>query len=372
MKDNFILVFIITLCLASFSMAQDLQSTYEEAKNALLEGDYRTSLIKIADVKNQIQADPKIDPNQTFANKLLPPLEANANRVADIAAQLEALYNTSTAGLMFPDLFPSQEAVDQYNQHAQMFSTDLYSKRDALLNDLELAPEFREALRKIPVVQNIEVLATKTVMQRLSEKVNQVAEVFVDSLKAVDGRYKQAQEKIAVLMQNASANKAEMQRLKKEMEKLSEDRMHYMSAISQMLEGEATSEIMPLRQTLSETQVQDSFSQIIQAEIARLEGITSVDSLGYKELLKSYERIKNYNQIFLQNNISADQSLLLAQYEAALKSVKVVEPSKIKLGVVAGIVVAIWGLVVIVIIYAMRKRRKHKEDSDDTQVRPLK
>jgi hypothetical protein len=352
----------VVFLLSSLSLAQDIQSIYETAKSALLQGDYQTSLSKIAEAKNQIAADPKLDPNKTFTNKLLTDLEQSAQKVAKIAQAMDDLYKTSVSNLNFTDLPPSLESAEQYTQQAQQFSADLIEKRQELINASDLEPQYREALQKLPALSNLEQLASNGVMAKLSEKYNQIASVYIDSLHMVDMRYKEAQQKIELLLQTSSANKEEMQRLQKELTKLSAERLHYMTAISQMLQGETGSEIEPLRKTLTSEQVQDTFANVIQAEIKRLHGITTVDSAEYKNLAASYERIRNYNLIFYQNNISSDQSALLAQYEAAFKAIKVVEPVRINRTLLIGVILV--GIIVFVVtaVIVTKKQKRQTEE----------
>jgi len=343
--------------MVSSAMAQDVQQTYEAAKIALLDGNYKTALEKIDEAKGQIQADPNLDPNLTFSRKLLPALETNARKIAEIAQALEYLYNSSMSELVFMDLPATPESVEQYNKQAQMFSAGIIRQRDSLLNDPDIPAEYREALAKIPVVQDLESQATTVVMQKLSDQVMQLTSVIIDSLVAVDARFKQAEDKIEKILKSETANKAEMDKMTKELAQLSQERLNYLNAISQMLEGEVAPEILPIRKSLAENQVQDAFAHVIESEINRLHEITSIDSVGYKELLRSYDRIKNYNQIFSQNKIGGDQSNLLAQYEQALKTVKVEEPKKLMWtwGIVAGTLVFIAGI--IIIFYIIKKKK---------------
>jgi hypothetical protein len=357
MKNTPRCIVSLLFLMISLTIAQDVQPTYEEAKIALLDGDYKTALEKIDAAKAQIQADPKLDPNLTFSSKLLPALETSARKVAEVARALENLYNRSMSNLVFMDLPATLESVEQYNKQAQKFSAGIIRQRDSLLNDPEIPSEYREALLKIPVVQDLESEATTVVMQKLSDKVMQLTSVVIDSLVAVDGRFKKAEERIEKMLKTAAANKTDMDTMTKELAQLSQERLNYLNAISQMLEGEVTPEIVPIRKSLTDNQVQDAFAHVIESEINRLHEITLIDSTGYKELLRSYDRIKNYDQIFSQNKIGGDQSTLLAQYEQALKAIKVEEPKKLmwSWGIIAGIIVVIAGIIIVVPL--VRKKR---------------
>jgi hypothetical protein len=322
MKSANSILAILTLFTLSFSTARDIQSTYEEAKAALLNGDYEFALDKIAVAFKQIDADPNLDPNQAFSKKLLPALEVTALNMLDISKSLEKIYNTASANLAFPDLPPTLESIKIYNQQAQRFSTEVLGKRDELLASHELDAEFRDALRKSTIATKIEELVSVTLLKKLTAKFSSIATVLIDSLKLKDTQYESAQDKLEKL-KSTIASKMEIGKVQDELSRLSQERLNYVNALTQMLESESISEVEPLRQALIENQVENVFSNMVKSETRRLRTMTSIDSAGYKELEQELVRMKSYNQIFVQNLIAGDKSALLAQYQTELKSIKI-------------------------------------------------
>jgi archaellum component FlaC len=338
--------------------AQDVQTLYDQAKETLAAGKYELALSMIADAKADIAKDAKLDPNHVFAKRLLPQLEKNAQNMADAAKALDQLYQNVLNSLAFPDLAPGPDAVQQYNDQAKQASRDLLSKRDEIMAQYVLEPEFRDVLRKLPAFTQIEELAGSGIMDKLAGKFSQMAGVLMDSLKNVDGRFRKVQDKLAHMIKSASANKGEIERLTKEVNRLSAERITYVNTISEMLAGEPGPENAQLRTALMDNQVENVFAGMIQSEINRLSGIAEVDSAGYKELMKGYDRVKSYNRIFTKNKIAADQQALLAQYEAALKAVKIKVPEKPKSYTMLIFGGALLLAIVVVIVMAVGKRKK--------------
>jgi hypothetical protein len=130
------------------------------------------------------------------------------------------------------------------------------------------------------------------------------------------------------MKKSATASRAERDKLQAQLTQLSQERMNYMNTISEMLIGEPTPENEQMRSALINNNLENVFSSVIQNETKRVQDTEQVDSTGYKELVKQYDRLRNYNQIFVKNNIAQDQAGLLMQYEAAINKVKVFQPAK--------------------------------------------
>jgi len=344
------LLLIAVLLLAQVLFAQDIQDLYDEAKQALMQGDYQIALNKVSEAKTQIQIDPNLDPNNTFMNKLLPKVENAATSMKGIVEALNTLYSSMQTSITFPDLPPSRESVNQYTEQAKKASFDLMAKRDSIFSAYELDPEFRDALRNTTGYKNIEQLASVGIVEKLSEKFVKIAGVLTDSLNNVDKRYKTVEASLEKMKKEAKAGRAEKDKLEKQLAQLSEERMNYMSTISEMLIGEATAENPQMRMTLMENNVENVYSGVIMSEIKRVQAITEIDSAGYKQLMKNYQRIKDYNRIFMNNKITQDQAPLLAKYETAIKNVKVTEPGKYNFLLYGAI-----ALVVIILLFAVYK-----------------
>lgn len=321
-------VMLLLVLLAPVLYAQDIQDLYEQAKEALRSADYQSCLDKVAAAKAEISGDPRLDPNGVFMKRLLPEVELNGQNMAAIMLALDELYETSQNGLTFPDLGLSQEAVTTYYSQARDASEELQRKRDEILASRELAPEYKTALLKAPVLSRIEKLASTGIMEKLTGKFSQMVGVLTDSLAAVDNRFRMAEARLAKMQKSAAASKQEIEKIKSDMAKLNTERLSYINTISEMLAGEASPEMEPIRVALSENQVDDVFRGVIESEIRRVKGIAIVDSAGYKELLKDYDRIRNYNRIFAKNNVAPDQAALLASYEAAIKAVPIEVPKR--------------------------------------------
>jgi hypothetical protein len=325
---NRVLSIFIIWCVQNAG-AQDIQSTYEECKNALLKGEYTYAMDRIADAQKLIESDPNLDPNQVFANKLLPALEVNAINMGEIFKSLNKLYNDYSSKAIFSDLPASMESVQKYNQEAQKFTTELLKKREIIFNSFELEAIYRDVVRKSETSRKIEELASVLVVQLLSQKYNGVVTNVVDSLKIIDKQYGIAQAKLETLSKASAASKADIRKIQSELSRLSQERLNYVNALTQMLVSESSTDITPLRQALIENQVESVFTNMIKTETKRLVTITAVDSTGYRELVKEFERMQSYNQIFMQNRITEDKSPLLLQYQKALRAIQIKEPSKV-------------------------------------------
>ena len=356
------LLIMVALLWPTFVLAQDVQELYDAAKQALLNGDYQIALDKVADAKAQIMMDPNLDPNGVFKNKLLPKVENTANAMSSIASALEELYNATQTELIFPEVSPPVEAVNQYTQQAKQASEQLFAKRDSILSSYEIDPEFNIALRNTSAFKQIEQLASVGILQTLSEKFTEIALMLTDSIKAINSQYQTVTANLEKLKKATTTSKAERKKLEEQLAALSQERTNYMNAISEILMGEAMTENEQTRMILLDQNLDNVFSNAVISEIKRVEAIGEVDSVGYKELLKNYERIKKYNQIFAKNNVTADQSALLARYEAALKNVKVVQPEKRNYLLYFGIVIA--GVILIVIIYKIAASFKKTKPID--------
>jgi hypothetical protein len=356
------LLILVVLLWAQFVLAQDVQELYDAAKQALLNGDYITALTKISDAKAQIEMDPNLDPNGVFKNKLLPKIENAANAMANIASALEELYNSTQTELVFPDVSPFTEVVNQYTQQAKTASEQLLAKRDSILANYELDPEFREALRNNPAFKQIEQLASAGIVEKLSQKFTEFVLVLTDSINAINSRYQTIVANLEKMKKAATANKAERKKLEEQLAALSQERTNYMNAISEILMGETAAKNDQIQMILMDKNLDNVFSSAISSEIQRVEAISEVDSVGYRELLNNYDRMKKYNEIFAKNSVTGDQSALLERYEAAIKNVKVVQPAGRNYLLYLAIVVA--GLILIFVIYKIVVSLKTKKAKD--------
>ncbi|MCU0645262.1 MAG: hypothetical protein MUC94_13525 [bacterium] len=356
------LLILVVLLWTQSVMAQDIQDIYDSAKASLLDGNYITALTKISDAKAQIVMDPQLDPNGVFNTRLLPKLEATANSMANIGSALEALYNTAQTESIFPDLSPSLEAVNQYSQYARNTSEQLIAKRDSILSSFELDPEFRDALRNTPAFKQIEQFASAGIVEMLSEKFTDIVLVLTDSINSINFQYETVVANLEKMKKSATASKAERKKLEDQLAALSQERTNYMTAISEILVGETSAKNDQVQMILMDKNLDNVFYSAITSEIQRVEAIGEVDSVGYRELQKNYDRMKKYNEIFAKNNVTGDQSALLARYEAAIKNVKVIQPAQPNYLLYFGIAAA--GLILIYVIYkivASAKKTKTKD-----------
>lgn len=357
------LLILVALLWARVVLAQDVQELYDVAKGALLNGDYQTALDKVADAKARIMMDPNLDPNGVFKNRLLPKIEDAANAMASIASALEELYRSTQNELVFPDLSPSVEAVNQYTLQAKEASEQLLAQRDSILASYELDPEFRDALRNTPFFKQIEQLASAGIVEKLSQKFTEIALVLTDSIKAINSQYQMVVANLEKMKKAATASQAERKKLEGQLTELSQERANYMNAISEIIMGEAMTENEQTRMILLDQDLDNVFGNAIETEIKRIEAIGEVDSVGYKELLKNYARIKQYNQIFSKNNVTTDQTALLARYEAAIKNVKVIQPGGRNYLLYLGIAVAVIILLIIIYRVAAVSQKRKRVDS---------
>ncbi len=352
-------LFLLLLLSGTALFGQDVQQLYDQAREVLTSGQYDLALTLIREAKAEIDKDPQVDPNQVFANRLLPQVEKNARTMGELVAALQALNQGVQNELFFQDLAPGAEAVRRYTAQAKEASLDLVRRRDEIIRSYVLAPEYRSAVRSLPVYAQTEQLASVGIMDRLSEKFERMTTVLVDSLNAVDLRYRWATEKLAKLMKTNAANKAQMEQMSKEVARLSQERLNYINSIAEMLVGESSAESFNRPVTLNGNQVENAFIQTIQSEITRLRSLASVDSAEYRELAQNYEKIAGYNRIFAKNGIAADQSPLIAQYKTALDAVSVRTPvvpkttSRLVYFIAAALLLAI---VVVILIAAGKKR----------------
>jgi len=359
---------LVALLWAPLALAQDVQELYDAARQSLLNGNYQSALNHIAEAKEQIALDSNLDPNGVFKNKLLPKIENTANAMVSIADALEALFSSTQSELVFPDLAPSVEAVSQYTLQAKNASEQLLAKRDSILSSYELEPEFNNALRNITAFKQIEQLASVGIVEQLSEKFNVIARMLTDSIQAINYRYETMAANLEKMKKTAAVNRAERKKLEEQLTSLSQERTNYMNAISEILAGETMTDNERTRMILLDQNLDTAFGNAIETEIKRVEALGEVDSVSYKELLKNYERVKKYNEIFAKNNVTGDQSDRLARYEAAIKNVKVIQPEKPNYLLFVGIAVA--ALILIFIIYRIvvssQKRKRRDQSPDET------
>ena len=350
MKNAIKILTVFFILILGYNLpAQDIEQLYKQAKSALLDGDYAKASTMVADMQQRIQLDPNMDPNGAYTKKLLPRLEQAADNMEEIAMALDALYKNTQSTLVFPELPPSADAVQQYTDMVKKASQQLLTRRDSILASHELDPEFREAVRKVQTYSQVEQLATSGIIQQLSDKFAGIAVVLTDSLKSIDKRYQDLTAQLEKMKKSATTNRAEREKLQKQLAQLSQERMNYMNTLSEMLIGEPTPENQQLRSALIDNNVGTVFNGVIQNEIKRVQDISEVDSAGYKELVKQYERLRNYNQIFIKNNITEDQSVALAKYLAAVNGVKVLSPTKFNF--VLWILIPFLAIVILLIIY---------------------
>ncbi len=360
------LIFLIAFYWGTMVFAQDIQELYESAKDALLKGNYMLALTRISDAQAQIEMDPNLDPNQMYRNRLLPQLQKDANTMAAIIRSLEGLYDRAQVELIFPDLPPSIEAIDQYTQIARTMSEKIIAHRDSIVSAYDLAPEFINALRSLPAFKQIEQFSSIGIMNRLSNKFSIMAGVLTDSIQSINARYSALAENLEKLKKSAAASRAERKKLEQQLAALSKERDNYMHAISEILLGQPAAANESQRMILLDQNLDAAFSTAIETEIKRVEAMAEVDSLGHQELLKNLERMKQYNQIFTNNNVATDQSPLLARYEAAIQRVKVAQPEKANYLFYIGIAIAVIILAFIIyrLVGSLRKSTTTQDSSD--------
>ncbi|MBN2426620.1 MAG: hypothetical protein JXR46_06055 [Calditrichaceae bacterium] len=357
MKNASKLIVIILFLISLPLYAQDIQEVYEEAKSALLDGNYESAQLKVSMAYAMIDDDQNIDPNGTFKKKLLPKIEQTANDMAVIVKALEELNLQSQEQLTFPDLPASRESVSLYTQLAQNAGSDMLHKRDSILAMHEIDAEYREALRKNQVYKEMDHFISQGIVEKLSEKFVSIAGVLTDSLNQLNENYKSVSANIEKMKKSYASNRVQRQKLEKELERISQERMNYINALSEMLAGETSPENPELRNQLTQNNVEGIFSDVIRSEIEHIQSLSEVDSVTYRELMKNYDRIKKYNQIFLKNNISADQSELLARYEQAIQSVKIQQPSETNTVLIV-IIIAVALILIVLLLLLIKPKDK--------------
>ncbi|MEJ2545198.1 MAG: hypothetical protein P8Y99_14110 [Calditrichaceae bacterium] len=328
MKIAIKILFMSLLFISLPLFAQELQDVYSDAKSALLEGDVEGALLQISVAHAMIEEDPNVDPNGNFKNKLLPKLEDTANKMNDAIKALEALNLSSQEQMVIDSLDSNMESVSQYADLARDVSNTTIAKRDSILALYDLDVQYAEALRKTPVYQQVDQFVTQGIVDTLSGKFTVIAGKYTENLNRLNENFKKVSDELNKMKRSASANRSEIKKLEKELEEVSKERLNYMNAISEMLKGENASENPELNAQFLENNVEGIFTEMIQSEIERIKGLAEVDSATYKELMRNYDLIQEYNAIFLKNNISADQSELLARYERAIRNLNVVAEEK--------------------------------------------
>jgi len=123
-------LFLLLLLSGTALFGQEVQQLYDQAREVLASGPYELALTLIREAKAEIEKDPQVDPNQVFANRLLPQVEKNARSMAELAAALQALNQSVQNELFFQDLAPGAEAVRRYTAQAKELSLDLVRRRD--------------------------------------------------------------------------------------------------------------------------------------------------------------------------------------------------------------------------------------------------
>jgi archaellum component FlaC len=353
---NAIKILCIGLIFFNLSLfAQDLQEVYAEAKSALLEGNVEKALLQISVAHAMIDEDPNIDPNGNFKNKLLPKLEDTANNMNAAIKALEELNFSSQQQMSVDSLDSSLEGVSTFTQLAKSVSNSAIEKRDSILALYDLDAQYAEALRKSPAYQQMDQFVTQGIMDTLSGKFIVFAGDFTENLNRLNENFKKVSDELNKMKKSASANRSEIKKLEKELEEVSQERLNYMNAISEMLKGEGVSENAELNAQFLENNVEGIFTEMVQTEIERIKGLTEVDSATYKDLMKNYNLIKEYNSIFIKHNISTDQSELLAQYERAIRNLNVVAEEKYNPYLIGGI---IGGIVIIFLLVYLLSRSK--------------
>ena len=365
---NAIKVFFIGLVFFSLSLfAQDLQEVYSEAKSALLEGNVEEALLQISVAHALIDEDPNLDPNGNFKNKLLPKLEETANKMDAAIKALEELNINSQEQMVIDSLASDMESVSAYADLAKNVSSSTLAKRDSILALYDLDAQYAEALRKSTAYQQMDRFVTQGIMDTLSGKFVFIAGEFTENLNRLNANFKKVSDELNKMKKSASANRSEIKKLEKELEEVSRERLNYMNAISQMLKGEGATENAELNAQFLENNVEGIFTEMIQTEIDRIKGLAEVDSATYKELMHNYEKINEYNAIFLKNSISADQSELLGQYERAIRNLNVVAEEKYNPYLIGGI---IGGIVFIFLLVYLLSRSKGTAKPEEPEASP--
>jgi hypothetical protein len=356
---------LIFVCLPLF--AQDLQEVYSDAKAALLEGNVDEALLQISVAHALIDEDPNVDPNGNFKNKLLPKLEETANKMNDAILALEELNINSQEQMIVDSLGSDMESVSAYADLAKTVSNSTIAKRDSILALYDLDAQFAEALRKSPVYRQMDQFVTQGIMDTLSGKFVMIAGDFTNDLNRLNENFKKLSDELNKMKKSASANRSEIKKLEKELEEVSRERLNYMNAISQMLKGEGASENAELNAQFLENNVEGIFTEMIQTEIERINALAEVDSATYKDLMENYKSIKEYNAIILKNNISSDQSELLAQYERAIRNLNVVAEEQYNPYLIGGI---IGGIVIIFLLVYLLSRSKGTAKPEKPEASP--
>ena len=346
-------IFIILFNISLF--AQNVQEVYEDAKSALMQGDYESALLKITIAQAMIEEDPNLDPNGNFTKKLLPKLEQTANEMSAIVKALDELNRQSQMQLSSVNDSTAMENVNVYTGLAKDVSNSIIEKRDSILSLYNLDPQYTVGLQKNQVYRQVDMFVTQGIMDTLSQKFTVLADGLTSNLNRLNDNFKKVSDELNKMKKSASASRAERQKLEKELEKISQERMNYLNTISEMLMGQASPENPQLKSQFLDNNVEGIFNEMIQSEINRIQGLTEVDSATYKELMKNYDRIKSYNDIFLKNNISSDQSELLAQYERAIKKIQVVQPKQFDPIVIGSIVGGI--LLILILVYILSRSK---------------
>jgi len=167
--------FLVLLLRFQFPQLKTYKWHMKKLKSLLLDGDYKTALEKINEAKAQIEADVKLDPNQTFSMKLLPALETNASKSRAHSASTGGTVQSFHLQAGFLRICLRHLRVCKSITNRRKSSVQgIHQKTDSLLNTQKYHPNivkhwWESRWYKILISQ-----ATTVVMQKLSDRVMQL------------------------------------------------------------------------------------------------------------------------------------------------------------------------------------------------------
>ncbi len=354
-----LLLFLLTAVLA----AQDVQELYDEAREALLAADPAAAERKVDLAMKLLEEDPRLDPNGLFRKKLLPKIKSDAAAMAAALQVFDELTREEQASLAFPDLPPTAAAVGKYAETAKEASERALRRRDQLVEAANLSPEYREALRRSAACRRLEAWAGEGVIDALAEKIGALADALIDSLRAADRRYAELQKQLARLKSSTASSRGEIEKLRKQVDELSAERLKYIDTLAQMLQADLPADVKPVKIAMAERNVGSVFRGVVQSEIKRVRETKEIDAASYRQMQEGYERLVRYHKVFVENGLSADQTALLKEYKSALDRMHVVKHRKWDSKMYLTVMIS----VALVVIVGLLIRQKKREAAAPTQ-----
>ncbi|HKB07820.1 MAG TPA: hypothetical protein VKF61_06045 [Candidatus Polarisedimenticolia bacterium] len=303
----------VTCLRAESQVEADPHELCERAREYLADGELRAAGSALSRLKTLIEKRPDWDPEGTFANELLPPLQARLNRLQHTARRLDDFTVQALQDLQPPDIKNDISTVRDYTDWATSVIQRLRGERDQIIAAELGDPEERAFLTHTESYERTERLLEIDVLKRMAD----TAGDDILGLLAGDPELESVLVRFRQLKRDLMQNIAGRDQLEAEVKKANEHNEAVLGVLAAVVTDQPT--LKTQAGGRRSANVADLFGRFLDGELEALKRRSYATTSELDALRANVDRYRRNNELLHAAGVGQDQK---AKIDALSKAVE--------------------------------------------------